>query len=74
MYPNPANTIINVKLGMLNENTTLQITDMLGNTVKQLIIHNSSLIIDVADLSEGVYQLIIHNSSLITTKKVVIVR
>ncbi|MHB8261215.1 MAG: leucine-rich repeat domain-containing protein [Bacteroidia bacterium] len=74
VYPNPAKEIINVKLEIMNETATLQITDILGNTLKQFIIHNSSLTISVSDLAEGVYQLIIHNSQLIITKRVVIVR
>ncbi|MHB8260756.1 MAG: T9SS type A sorting domain-containing protein [Bacteroidia bacterium] len=75
IYPNPAKEMLNVELGIINENTTLQITDMLGNTVKQFSIHNSPFQISVADLSEGVYTLQISTSSnLQINKKVVIVR
>ncbi|MHB8260767.1 MAG: T9SS type A sorting domain-containing protein [Bacteroidia bacterium] len=75
VYPNPANTIMNVELGIMNgiQNTTLIITDMLGNTVKQLIIHHSSLIIDISDLAEGVYNFQISTSSnSLINKRVVI--
>ncbi|MHB8261162.1 MAG: T9SS type A sorting domain-containing protein [Bacteroidia bacterium] len=74
IYPNPAKEIINVELGIMNETATLQITDMLGNTVKQFIIYNSAFQISTVDLAEGVYQFIIHNSAFTITKKVVIVR
>ncbi|MHB8259182.1 MAG: NHL domain-containing protein [Bacteroidia bacterium] len=79
IYPNPANTIINVgvpsgSLGIMNENTTLQITDMLGNTVKQFIIHNSSFTISVSDLAEGVYNVSISSNEGVVNKRVVIVR
>ncbi|MHB8260282.1 MAG: T9SS type A sorting domain-containing protein [Bacteroidia bacterium] len=79
IYPNPANEMINVgvpsgSLKIINENTTLQITDMLGSIHSTFKIHNSPFQISVADLSEGVYQLTIHNSSFIITKRLVIVR
>ena len=74
VYPNPASTSLTLTLSKGEGTTTLQIIDMLGNMVKQLIIDNSSLIIDVSGLSEGVYNILIHNSSFSTTKKVVIVR
>ncbi|MHB8259846.1 MAG: metallophosphoesterase [Bacteroidia bacterium] len=74
VYPNPASTSLTLTLSKGEGTSTLQITDMLGSTVKQLIIHNSSFIIDVSDLAEGVYQFIIHNSEFTINKKVVIVR
>jgi sugar lactone lactonase YvrE len=55
VYPNPANTIINIKLRIQDESTSLYLTDILGNTVKQYLISNLEFSIDVADLSSGVY-------------------
>ncbi|MFI4963290.1 MAG: T9SS type A sorting domain-containing protein [Legionellales bacterium] len=74
IYPNPASTSLTLTLSKGEGTSTLLITDMLGNTVKQLIIHNSSLIIDVADLSEGVYNVSISSNAGVVNKRVVIVR
>jgi type IX secretion system substrate protein len=77
VYPNPASSIINVELKIQNEiqNTSLTITDMLGNTVQQSIIYNPQSIISVSNLAEGVYNLQISTSSnLQTNKRLVIVR
>jgi hypothetical protein len=74
IYPNPTNSITNVELGMLNENINLQITDMLGNIVKQFKIQNSKLTIDVVDLGEGVYNVGIISNTGIINKRLVIVR
>ncbi|MHB8260539.1 MAG: NHL domain-containing protein [Bacteroidia bacterium] len=74
IYPNPAKEIINVKLGIINSTTTLQITDMLGNTVKQFIIYNSPFQISTADLSEGIYTISISSNEGVVNKRLVIVR
>ncbi|MHB8260219.1 MAG: T9SS type A sorting domain-containing protein [Bacteroidia bacterium] len=74
IYPNPTQGMLNVKLGMLNENTNLQVTDMLGNTVKQFIIHNTPFQISIADLSEGVYTISISSKEGVVNKKFVIVK
>jgi type IX secretion system substrate protein len=74
IYPNPTKGMLNVELGILNENTTLQITDMLSNTVKQIKVQNSQFTIDVSDLNEGVYNILIENSQFKTNKRLVIVR
>jgi hypothetical protein len=75
IYPNPTSSIINVELKMKDgiQNTTLQITDALGNTVKQSIIYNSQSLIDVSDLSEGVYNILIQNSETRINKRLVVV-
>ena len=74
LYPNPAKNNIQVSFTGNTANNTLIITDMLGNMVKQLIIHNSSLVIDVSDLSEGVYTVSLHSNEGVVNKRVVIVR
>ncbi|MHB8258633.1 MAG: T9SS type A sorting domain-containing protein [Bacteroidia bacterium] len=63
IYPNPATEMLNVELGIINENTTLQITDMLGSIHSTFIIQHSPFQISVADLSEGIYNLQISTSS-----------
>ncbi|HEX7412698.1 MAG TPA: T9SS type A sorting domain-containing protein [Bacteroidia bacterium] len=74
IYPNPASTIINVKLKMQDGNTNLVITDMLGNTVKQSIIYNPTSIINIADLAEGIYNISISSNEGVVNKRLVIVK
>ncbi|MHB8259960.1 MAG: T9SS type A sorting domain-containing protein [Bacteroidia bacterium] len=76
IYPNPASQLVNLTISQFDnlKMNSVEIFNMLGESIHYQIIKSSNSQIDVADLSEGVYQLIIHNSSLITTKKVVIVR
>ena len=75
VYPNPTKDALNVDISTSSmSNTTLLITDMLGNMVKQLIVHNSSLLIDVSDLSEGIYNISLHSNEGVVNKRVVIVR
>ncbi|HEX7412894.1 MAG TPA: T9SS type A sorting domain-containing protein, partial [Bacteroidia bacterium] len=74
IYPNPASSSLQVTSSGNIQNTTLQITDMLGNTVKQSIIYNPTSIISVADLSEGIYNISISSNEGVVNKRVVIVR
>ena len=74
VYPNPATNIIQVSLANINENTTLIIADMLGNTVKQVSGINSQVSINVADLSEGVYTINVSTDKGAVNKRLVIVR
>lgn len=74
VYPNPANTSLTLTFSKGEGTAALQITDMLGNTVKQLVIYNSSLLIDVSDLSEGVYNISISGNKAVINKRVIIVR
>ncbi|HEX7415111.1 MAG TPA: T9SS type A sorting domain-containing protein, partial [Bacteroidia bacterium] len=57
---------------LLNEATTMTISDILGNTIYHSTFTTQHNTIDVSNLAEGVYQLIIHNSSFIITKKIVV--
>jgi hypothetical protein len=74
VYPNPATTSLQVSLAGNSEGSTLVITDMLGNTVKQSIIYNLKSIIDASDLNEGVYNISISNKEGVINKRVVIVK
>ena len=56
IYPNPANSVINVELGVMNETTEVQVLNTLG----EVVIHNSSLkthnlVLDLGNLPNGVY-------------------
>jgi len=73
VYPNPASNSLHVSfLGNNVQNQSLVITDMLGNTVKQLITYNSSFIINVTDLENGVYFIQLNGNGGNATKKIII--
>jgi type IX secretion system substrate protein len=74
VYPNPANESLTLTLSKGEGTSTLQITDMLGNKVKQSTIYNLTSIINVTDLSEGVYNLSVSSSNGVANKRVVIVK
>ncbi|HEX7412635.1 MAG TPA: T9SS type A sorting domain-containing protein [Bacteroidia bacterium] len=74
IYPNPASSSLQVTFSGNIQNTTLLITDMLGNTVKQFIIHNSELRMDVSDLADGIYNISIVSNEGVINKRVVITK
>jgi sugar lactone lactonase YvrE len=74
IYPNPAKDVLNIECLIVNENSTLVITDMLGNTVKQVVINSNQLSINVANLCEGVYNISLHSNEGVVNKRLVIVR
>ena len=74
IYPNPATNSLQVLLAGNSINSTIVITDMLGNTVKQVAGINNQVSINVADLAEDVYNILIQNTESRVNKKVVIVR
>ena len=72
IYPNPASTSLQVSFSGNIESATLVLTDMLGNTVKQLALNSNQVSINVADLSEGVYFLSINTTTGRVTKKIIV--
>ena len=75
VYPNPANNILNVVLRQAqDDNATLVITDMMGNTVKQSIMYNSQSLINVADLADGIYNISISTNDGVVNKRLIITR
>ncbi len=74
VYPNPATTSLQVSFSGTNTNTTLVLTDMLGNVVKQVPLNTQYLTFNIAELSEGIYNLSLQNSEGMVNKRVVIVR
>ena len=65
---------MNVEGLMVNENTTLQITDMLGNIHSAFKTQQSTFSIDVSNLNEGIYNLSIISNEGTVNKRVVIVK
>ena len=75
IYPNPATNIINIDISTSSmPNATIVITNMLGNTVKQVSGVNNQVSINVADLSEGVYNISIAGNEGVINKRVVLVK
>jgi len=80
IYPNPATTSLQVSLAGNSEGSTLVITDMLGNTVKQITTSplppskGETVTIDVSNLNEGVYNISISHKEGTINKRVVIVK
>ena len=74
IYPNPATTSMQISFSGNTANNTLVITDMLGNTVKQVSDINNQVSINVADLAEGVYNISLQSDAGTINKKIVILR
>ena len=74
IYPNPASTSLQVTLSGNIENTTLVITDMLGNNVKQVPLRTQHVTFNIADLSEGVYNISTTSNEGVINKRLVIVK
>ncbi|HEX7414114.1 MAG TPA: LamG-like jellyroll fold domain-containing protein [Bacteroidia bacterium] len=72
IYPNPAKEMLNVELGIKNETATIEVYNMLGACVKQFITHNSSFIINVADLANGMYSILVSQKDKVYTSKLII--
>ena len=81
VYPNPASNSLQVLFSGNGTNTEIIITDMLGNTVKQMPVtlslskgNTQHITLNIADLGEGVYNISITNKEGVANKRVVIVR
>jgi hypothetical protein len=74
VYPNPTSAILNIECLTANENSTIQITDMLGNIVKQIPFNTQHITFNISDLAEGVYTISIINNLGMLNKKIIIVR
>jgi hypothetical protein len=75
LYPNPANSNINVSLLNSSEAiNSVQIHNLLGKNIKEVINSSSNDVnIDVSDLSKGIYLVqITTQSDLKITKKLII--
>src|ERR1039457_6516599 len=74
VYPNPASSSLQVTFSGNIQNTTLQITDMLGNAIYHSTLNTQHNTIDVADLAEGVYTISIISNEGMVNKRLAIVR
>ena len=53
LYPNPANNNIYIECNSLN--TEFVVTDLLGQEIKKVKIHNTKTEVDLSDLKNGIY-------------------
>lgn len=76
-YPNPAHSVLNVNLSVLNhEMIQLSLTDLTGRTVRSVNVNAVSGLnqqeISLSDIAAGVYHLNIHSGGKIATRKIVV--
>jgi hypothetical protein len=72
VYPNPATDVLNVECLLVNEKSTLEITDMLGNTIYHSTFSTQHNTINISNLSEGMYLLrVLQNGNAVYTTKVI---
>ncbi len=69
VYPNPANDILNIKVGTIKENTKIKIADVIGRTI--LITEYKSQL-DISFLEKGIYFVTIQQEGkTLGTKKII---
>ena len=76
VYPNPANSIIHVDLNRQAaiQNLPFQVTDLLGNVIKQEKFRAKRSTIDISDFKNGIYLMRITAGEETLTKKIVVAR
>jgi hypothetical protein len=72
VHPNVANTILNVEYSMLNGSVTLQIKNITGQVVKNIIMNNPQLQIDISKLQNGLYFISLNTNKILATQKIII--
>ncbi len=74
VYPNPVRQNLNVQLKNMSGNGEVEIFNILGQRVKQVLLNNNSLRINMSGLSRGFYFLrITLNDRVVATKKILII-
>jgi type IX secretion system substrate protein len=72
VYPNPASTSLTLTLSKGEGTYNINITDMLGNTVKQIPFTTQNVTFNISDLSNGMYLLrVLQNGNAVYTTKVI---
>jgi PKD repeat protein len=71
LYPNPTNDFFTLNLKS-NVNTSLKITNAIGQEVLSQNIEGLTSTIDVSSLSSGIYTVVINNNGIISQTKLVI--
>ena len=69
VYPNPANDVLNIKVGTIKENTKIKIADVIGRTI---LITESKSQLDISFLEKGIYFVTIQQEGkTLGTKKII---
>ena len=70
VYPNPNNGIFNVSIGNSSEINTIEITNVIGQTIYSKIANNSSSnVIDLSNLNKGIYFISLKSDQGISSSK-----
>ena len=69
--PNPTESTTTITFSEEQKNTTVLISDILGNTIQQLTTNNQQLILDMSSLAKGIYFLQINNDKGTVNKKLI---
>lgn len=74
IYPNPTKDVLNIRLDSSNEKEiTINIENVLGQTIEQLQLNGKTTTLNISDLSNGVYFVrFIKNNKAIVVKKIVV--
>ena len=72
LYPNPASDMIRIEPTITTLESVVEITNALGQIVKTNILTNSTLNIQVSDLSKGMYFVKVQNEKSKTVSKLII--
>ncbi len=72
IYPNPTTNNLQVSFAGNSEGSTLVMTNMLGNVVKQMSFNTQHSTISVADVEAGVYFITVTSGASISTQKIIV--
>jgi len=73
IYPNPASETLNVNfLEPQNKNSEIELYDIQGKIVKNIVVSNNRNTIDISDLCSGLYILKINSANNTYSKKIII--
>ncbi len=72
IYPNPANDMVFVQLGIGAKNTDIRIFNVVGELVYQSEIFHQQTTIDVSSFAKGVYSIEVKNKDARVVKKLVV--
>ena len=70
VYPNPAYNKIYIE-NIANQNTHYTLIDLLGNLIMQGDLTQTKIVVDIADLTQGVYILQLQSSNNLITKSII---
>ena len=71
-YPNPATGSVFINLPEVNKSARLKIIDTQGKLVKEVSINESTVKVDVSELSNGMYQMILISDDKSSSRSIVI--